>query len=74
VTDEQLRTAFPAIHWDTPIKIVIADGLEGWACRYCIAQVGLKAQDVIDGAALAFFRLPVEVLVHLAREHHRPIG
>ena len=73
MTEDQLRDAFPAIPWDEPVKIVIANALTGWACRYCIARVGFSAQDALAGSALGFFQLPVDAQLHLLHEHGRAL-
>lgn len=47
MTDAELRRAFPWIAWAEPIKIEQPGLTEPrYACRYCIAQWGLKGMGV----------------------------
>jgi hypothetical protein len=74
VIDEgELRHRFPEIPWDQPVPVTIA-GLEHikiWACRYCIAMHGLKAQDVVQGRAPEWvYHSRDEGLVHVENMHH----
>jgi hypothetical protein len=68
------RESFPEIPWDDPIPVTVIreDGspLSVLACRICIADVGLKAQDIIHGVeGLAIFEKPDDFIEHLAVEH-----
>jgi hypothetical protein len=61
---EQLERRWPAIAWREPIHVERTDGAEGWACRVCIANVGLMARDIDK-----LWRSPDEVREHLALCH-----
>lgn len=74
VTQAQWRESFPDIPWDDPIDVSVmrADGsvLTVLACRLCIADVGLKAQDILTRApGLAVFETPDDFYDHLATRH-----
>jgi hypothetical protein len=43
LTVEQLERAAPWVKWGEPIRVSMADG-DGWACRVCIAQLGLTGE------------------------------
>lgn len=69
----ELRSRYPEIAWDQPVLITIPgyEHIQVWACRYCIAMHGLKAQDIIQE------RIPERVyhsrddaLVHIDSYHH----
>jgi hypothetical protein len=68
------RESFPEIPWDEPIEVTVlrSNGYElnVLACRICIADVGLKAQDIIHGVeGLAVFEKPDDFIEHLAVTH-----
>lgn len=45
-SEKDLRNRCPWIEWDEPIKVdLLSSRTEGWACRYCIAQLGFKGTD-----------------------------
>lgn len=46
LTEEELRTKFPWVPWDDPILITVPGVGEGFGCRFCIAQYGLRGADV----------------------------
>jgi hypothetical protein len=68
------RESFPEIPWDEPIDVTVMRGdgtaLHVLACRICIADVGLKAADILAGAdGLAVFEAPDDFLDHLGTVH-----
>jgi hypothetical protein len=76
VTEADLRTRFPEIPWDEPIDVHVVgerkagEDFYGWTCRYCVAILGLKAQDIIhDRAREQVFATRDEALAHIEREH-----
>jgi hypothetical protein len=46
MTDAELEQRAPWIAWREPIRVERTDGYFGYACRYCIAHHGLKADDI----------------------------
>lgn len=53
-TTEELRSRFPSIEWDEPVRIKVPGGPPGrWVCRFCIALHGLKAAE-IDACPFAY--------------------
>lgn len=74
IAEDVLRDRFPFIEWDEPQRIVIASN-EGtsyyaYACRYCVAQKGLRAAAVLEGHAAAWADYD-EAKQHI-EESHRP--
>ena len=68
------RESFPMIPWDEPLPILVwrEDGspLSVLACRFCIADLGLKAQDITQGTPdTAVWEKPDDFLEHLATVH-----
>jgi hypothetical protein len=64
--ERDLREQYSWVDWDKAI-IVALIGKSGWACRYCIAQDGLKSTDtdkVFDSEA--------DFQKHLREKHGRP--
>src|SRR5262249_1391450 len=73
-TAQQWRESFPDIPWDDPIPVTVmkADGktVSVLACRICIADQGLKAQDIIGGKeGTAVFAAPDAFFEHLLSAH-----
>jgi hypothetical protein len=73
MTDSELRDAYPAIDWDEPLPVTVLDGLKGFACRYCIAQLGLSAREIAEGNAIAFYVYETECRLHLIKAHERGV-
>jgi hypothetical protein len=79
VIDEgELRRRFPEIPWDQPVTVTVAqqfptfvptETYSFWACRYCIAMKGLKAQDALKGRANVYMTRD-EALDHVEQAHH----
>ena len=47
MTERQLEQSYPQIRWREPVEVRVTGGkIHGLGCRFCIAQVGLKAADV----------------------------
>jgi hypothetical protein len=57
--ETELEIHYPLVPWREPIKVTRTDGACGYACRFCIAIKGLKADDIPDLAPFAY----------LVREH-----
>jgi hypothetical protein len=63
------------IPWDEPIEVTVVqeDGRlrRVLACRFCIAEVGLKAAEILDPAmeGLAAWETPGGFLEHLVTQH-----
>lgn len=57
---------FPHIPWRDPVKLK-APGFEGWACRVCVGEHGLKAGGVANFPAA--FESRVDCAEHLRVEH-----
>ena len=66
MTEKQLRETFPEIKWDEPVKVMVVGTGERWACRLCVATIGLRASE-IDRTPFAY-RTRAEAEEHL-REH-----
>jgi hypothetical protein len=64
-TETELRQRFPSIPWREPIAIRVTIGAWGLACRICIAQRGLRADQVSD-----LPKTPEAHARHLAEAHH----
>lgn len=64
LTEAILEASNPGVPWREPVYIVGADGAHGYACRYCIAQRGIKGHEI---AALP--KNPEAIILHLEREH-----
>jgi hypothetical protein len=66
------RSAFPLIDWDIPIPITVAlqDGssLTAYACRFCIANFGIKASEIIAGETFAWVKAD-DFIEHMATVH-----
>jgi len=62
-----LEDIFPTIPWREPLHVARLDGgAAGYACRFCIAQHGIKGTDIAS--------LPTDPQVvreHIEREHPR---
>ena len=43
---ETLEKYFPWIYWREPLMASTASGAAGFACRICVAQLGLKASQI----------------------------
>jgi len=73
MTDKELREAYPAIAWDEPQRLTILTEptpFEGFACRYCIGQKGVKAADVMAGKPdTSVWRTQDEALAHIGANH-----
>jgi hypothetical protein len=67
LTPEELEQRFPEIPWREPVAIRVGE-IETWGCRVCIANVGLRAQDVVERKAAAF-ETRGEFLAHWQDEH-----
>ena len=72
-----LRTEMPEIPWDEPVLISVlvemsrSGVLERWACRYCIAMHGLKAQEIIQERAPEYVYFDrAQALAHIENTHH----
>jgi hypothetical protein len=65
VSEAELRIKFPMVPWDAPAKVT-QPGLARarYACRYCIAQKGLKGADVPSLPTD-----PAEVVTHIELVH-----
>lgn len=59
-----LENRFPSLPWREPIRVQRIDGLVRYACRFCIAQKGLKAKELEHQ-----FQTPEAVTEHIQREH-----
>lgn len=46
MTVDDLIARYPDIPWRKPVPVVRTDGAAGYACRICIALVGLRAADI----------------------------
>ena len=57
--ETDLEARWPEVPWREPIHIERVDGLQGYACRFCIAFKGMKAADI--------GKLPKHA--HLVRKH-----
>lgn len=73
-TASQWRESFPEIPWDEPIEVTVVRSEDNemvrvLACRICIADVGLKAQDILGGEAMSVFEDPDDFIEHLAVAH-----
>jgi hypothetical protein len=45
--DKRIQYQVPRLPWRTPIRVSMIDGSKrGWACRLCIARIGLKAEEL----------------------------
>jgi hypothetical protein len=55
----ELEISYPSVPWREPIKVTRTDGARGYACRFCIAMKGLKADEIPNLAPYAY----------LVREH-----
>jgi hypothetical protein len=64
MTDHELECAHPYIEWRTPMLMIHTNGARGFACRFCIARQGFKAEQI---AALP--QTPAPVLAHIAEKH-----
>jgi len=64
IADHELEQRFPTIDWREPIRVQRMDGIVRYACRFCIAQRGLKAQELESQ-----FISPEAVVEHIEREH-----
>ena len=78
IDEGDLKRSFPGIPWDQPVLISIRGNehsltptLEVWACRYCVALHGLKAQDVLaNRVPEQAFKTRADALDHVDRVHH----
>lgn len=61
---DELERRYPGIPWREPIEVVRTDGERGWACRLCVAKLGLKASEIPTLADD-----PAIVRLHLELEH-----
>lgn len=43
--DLNLMLEYPTIDWQNPIKVRGPDGIDRFACRFCICKHGLKGTD-----------------------------
>lgn len=68
LTLDELEQRFPEIPWREPVAIRVGE-IETWACRVCIANVGLRGQDVLDGTAASAFETRGEFMAHWQDEH-----
>jgi hypothetical protein len=73
-TATQWRESFPSIPWDDPLTVTVmkADGtlVNVLACRLCIADLGLKADDILNRPEeIAVFEAPDDFIEHLATVH-----
>lgn len=66
MTDRELELQHPWIKWREPIRVERADGLVRYACRFCIAQLGLKATELERQ-----FESPAAAAAHIASAHIR---
>lgn len=47
ISEQQLRQLFPQVPWDSPIVLTGASGQRTeYGCRICIAQHGLKEEEI----------------------------
>lgn len=65
-SEEELRMRFPHIHWNEPMQVHVLD-THRWACRYCIAQNGLVAQQVLKGEQS--YATEQEAIDHIREAH-----
>lgn len=69
-TAADFEQLYPEIPWREPVKLTVGS-FNGWACRVCIAALGLRGIDVLRGTAIggiAFYEL-TDALRHIAEEH-----
>lgn len=65
VEAESLERWFPAIPWREPLRVTLLDGsASGYACRFCVVQLGLNAEDISS-----LPKNPEAVLQHIEQEH-----
>lgn len=65
MSETELEQRFPAIPWRSPLLMQAMDSeVFGFACRYCIAQRGFKADEI---AALP--KTEAEVIAHIREAH-----
>ena len=71
IDELELRSRFPEIPWDQPVRVVIPPDYDGWACRYCIALIGLKAAEVLAGVSKAgVYSMRDLAISHIEAVHH----
>lgn len=64
ITDLQRWTdAYPGVEWARPIH-VITEHVEGFLCRVCIAEQGLRGSEV-EKRAMSYG----DAVAHIEREH-----
>lgn len=61
---ERLEAKYPFIPWKEPVHMNDMEGNEGFGCRICIAEKGIKAEEIKD--------LPRSVTAHARhmKEYH----
>jgi hypothetical protein len=78
IDEGTLRARYPEMPWDQPVALSVFNEwgseppvLEFFACRYCIAMHGVKAQDIIHGRTPeSVFTTRDDCLVHIESAHH----
>lgn len=46
LTLDRLERELPLIDWRKPLQLAAQNGASGYACRVCIAVVGLRVQEI----------------------------
>jgi len=64
IDDVSLELLYPMVAWRSPLLVKHTDGASGYACRLCIAQRGLSANEIHE-----LPQDPELVRAHLAIEH-----
>lgn len=67
LTDYELEQSCPGIKWREPIRVERTDGLVRYACRFCIAHLGLKATELERQ-----FVSEADAAAHIAMVHIKP--
>jgi hypothetical protein len=66
LTVEQLEERYAVVQWREPVAIS-GPGFDGWACRVCIANHGIKANELTTTPFA--FEQRGDAVTHIAREH-----
>jgi hypothetical protein len=69
-----LEERYPGIPWREPLTATVVpetnrERWEGFACRVCIAEKGLRGADVLAGQSDAAFETEEEFRAHFAARH-----
>lgn len=78
ISAHALREAWPDIPWDEPVFITVVNphgpDVSVIGCRICIAQIGIKAADILNvlddpDSELSVWREPEGFIEHMQTAH-----